>query len=116
MSLEQTARPPEELARLLQTFCSESGTVVPLAISYAELLSILLRIRRTALRDRCLYVPNWILTEAGITTIPNHFCEFYKAQSGLGNPGGLTQVLKGFLYPTRRRGLRNAFLRQKTWR
>ena len=92
--------PLENCARLLQKFCSASGAEVPLATSYSKLLPILVRIRRAAPRNRCLHIPEWIFTEASDVTIPEHFREFYKAQSELGERGELAQGRKGSVYPT----------------
>jgi hypothetical protein len=63
---------PVNLAKKIQVSAVKGGIEVPLATSYAELVPLLMRVRRCKPDNRCLKIPQWMFEEAGIEP-PEHF-------------------------------------------
>jgi hypothetical protein len=78
------------LVRVLQARCSPIHNIGN-PTTYAELLPILLRIRRTTRTDCCCQVPEWMFKEANMD-VPQHIKTYY-------NAAALPAYLKGSLFP-----------------
>ncbi|KAH7067910.1 hypothetical protein FB567DRAFT_555508 [Paraphoma chrysanthemicola] len=63
---------PVNLGKKIQASAASKDIKIPLATSYAELVPLLMRVRRCKPDDRCLKIPQWMFEEAGIAP-PAHF-------------------------------------------
>jgi hypothetical protein len=78
----------EGLARKTVEWCAKAGVPdLPLPTSFAELVSLLLRIRRVRPKGarRGLYVPEWMVVEAGIEA-PQYLKDFWVDMEDTGEP------------------------------
>jgi hypothetical protein len=86
------------LATKLQTWCEKANAMVDFPGTYADILAILLRVRRVAPADRCLQIPEWIFEEAKVQ-VPEHMRTYHTTQASNSEGGDLLSDLKGRLYP-----------------
>ncbi|KAH7413916.1 hypothetical protein DE146DRAFT_627021 [Phaeosphaeria sp. MPI-PUGE-AT-0046c] len=69
----------ENIGRKLQLSAAKRGTHIPPATSIAELIPLLIRVRRSTPNDRCLIIPQWMFDKAQITA-PAHIQTVFDAQ------------------------------------
>ncbi|OAL04511.1 hypothetical protein IQ06DRAFT_373922 [Phaeosphaeriaceae sp. SRC1lsM3a] len=62
----------ENIAEKLRRSAARAGIAIPLATSLAELVLLLMRVRRRTPRIRCLVIPQWMFEEAQVPA-PAHF-------------------------------------------
>lgn len=67
--------------------------------SRADLVRLLLRVRRKAPRSRCLFIPGWLFEETGITPPKHHASVLRGDISNLKAKGAEKQGRRGYYYP-----------------
>ncbi|KAK1761753.1 hypothetical protein QBC33DRAFT_582165 [Phialemonium atrogriseum] len=67
--------------------------------NHAELVGLLLRIRRVRPRNRCLYIPAWLFREAGIDPPGDHAAYLDGYQAKLAARGESRQGILGYQWP-----------------
>lgn len=67
--------------------------------NHAELVRLLLRIRRVRPRSRCLYIPAWLFREAGIDPPGDHAAYLDGYQAELAGRGESRQGILGYQWP-----------------